>query len=86
MPRGKLKSFTAAFFYSSDNVDAFMEPAMPMMAIPSRVTATPNSTEVVRLAKATCSGKKILSRMGPITVPSPAHVPKAMLCPKATPR
>ena len=85
-PRVKLKSFTAARFSSSDSIAAFIEPATPMMAMPSRVTATPISTEAVRLANAFCSGKKMLSSTGPIMVPSPAHVPRAMLCPRATPR
>ncbi len=43
-PLGKLKSFTAAFFSSSESEAAFMLPATPMMAIPRRVTTTPRMT------------------------------------------
>ena len=85
-PLGKLKSFTAAFFSSSESEAAFMEPATPMIAIPIRVTTTPRITANVNDSKALSSGKKILSSTGPMMVPSPAHVPKAIDCPRATPK
>ena len=85
-PFGKLKSFTASFFCSSESEDAFMLPARPMTAIPTKVTTTPMITDAVSDAKAFCSGKKIFRSTGPMMVPRPAHVPRAILCPRATPR
>ena len=85
-PLGKLKSLTAAFFSSSESDEAFMLPATPMMAIPISVTTTPRITLKVSEDKASISGKKMLSNTGPMMVPKPAHVPKAMLCPSATPK
>ena len=85
-PLGKLKSLTAAFFSSSEREAAFMLPATPMMAMPTKVTTTPRITLKVKAAKAFISGKKMLSKTGPMMVPKPAQVPKAMLCPRATPR
>ena len=85
-PFGKLKSFTAAFFSSSESDAAFMLPAKPMMPMPISVTTTPVITEKVSADSASCSGKKMLSSTGPMMVPSPAQVPRAMLCPRATPR
>ncbi len=85
-PFGKLKSFTAAFFSSSDSDAAFIEPATPIMAMPASVTTTPRITAKVSLLSASSSGKKMFRSTGPMMVPSPAHVPRAMLCPSATPR
>ena len=85
-PLGKLKSFTAAFFSSSESDEAFILPATPMIAIPSRVTTTPSITLKVSDERAFISGKKMLSNTGPMMVPRPAQVPRAMLCPNATPR
>ena len=86
IPLGKLKSFTAAFFSSSESDAAFIEPATPMMAMPSRVTATPMSTAAVSDCSGLSSGKKMFSSTGPMMVPSPAQVPNAIDCPSATPR
>ena len=85
-PLGKLKSLTAAFFSSSESEAAFILPATPMMAIPISVTTTPSITAKVNDSRALSSGKKKLSSTGPMMVPSPAQVPKAMDCPRATPR
>ena len=85
-PLGKLKSLTAAFFSSSESEAAFIEPATPMMAIPISVTTTPRITANVNDSKALSSGKNMLSSTGPMMVPNPAQVPKAIDCPKATPR
>ena len=79
IPLGKLKSFTASFFSSSLRPCAFMCPAMPIMAIPIKVTTTPMITADVKLSKGFCSGKKTFSNTGPMMVPKPAQVPKAML-------
>ena len=85
-PLGKLKSFTAAFFSSSDSDEAFIEPATPMMAMPSSVTTTPRMTAKVSFDSGSVSGKKMLSSTGPMMVPRPAQVPKAIDWPRATPR
>ena len=79
MPFVKLKSFTASRFSSSESDAAFIEPAIPIIAIPTSVTTTPIITDVVRsLACPVNSGAKI--------VPSPAQVPSAIDWPRATPR
>ena len=85
-PLGKLKSFTAAFFSSSESILAFIEPATPMMAMPTRVTTTPRMTAKVSELRASSSGKKTLSSTGPMMVPRPAQVPRAIDWPRATPR
>ena len=85
-PFVKLKSLTAAFFSSSESDAAFMLPATPMTAIPASVTTTPRITLKVSDERAFISGKKTLSSTGPMIVPKAAHVPRAMLCPNATPR
>ena len=85
-PLGKLKSFTAAFFSSSDSDADFMEPATPIMAMPTSVTTTPRITEKVSEFRAFISGKKMLSSTGPMMVPRPAQVPRAIDWPRATPR
>ena len=85
-PLGKLKSLTASFFSSSERVADFIAPATPMIAIPMRVTTTPMMTDEVRADNALSSGKNTLRRTGPMIVPRPAHVPKAIDCPRATPR
>ena len=85
-PLGKLKSFTAAFFSSSESDEAFIEPATPMMAMPASVTTTPSITEKVSELRALSSGKNMLRSTGPMIVPSPAQVPRAIDWPRATPR
>ena len=85
-PLGKLKSFTAAFFSSSEREADFIPPATPMIAIPTSVTTTPKMTAKVSDCKAFISGKNRFSKTGPIIVPNPAHVPKAIDCPNATPK
>ena len=77
-PFGKLKSFTAAFFSSSESDAAFMLPAIPMMAMPKSVTTTPMITAYVNESSALSSGKKMLSNTGPMIVPRPAQVPRAI--------
>ena len=77
-PLGKLKSFTASRFSSSERAADFMPPATPMMAMPMSVTTTPKMTANVRLSSAFISGKKMFSSTGPMMVPRPAQVPRAI--------
>ena len=63
-----------------------MLPATPIMAMPRSVTTTPRMTLKVSVDKASISGKKMLSNTGPMMVPRPAQVPRAILWPRATPR
>ena len=86
IPLGKLKSLTAAFFSSSESDCAFMFPAMPITAMPASVTTTPIITEAVSWSRYPMPGYITLSMTGPSIVPRPAHVPKAIDWPRATPR
>ena len=79
MPFPKLKSFTAFFFSSSGSAALFIAPATPMMAMPTRVTTTPMMTALVRSAAWPVN-------TGPRMAPRAEQVPRAMLCPRATPR
>ena len=86
IPLGKLKSLTTAFFSSSESEADFIDPATPITAMPINVITTPTMTDAVNLESASSSGKKRLSNTGAMMVPRPAQVPKAILCPNATPR
>ena len=79
IPLVKLKSFTAFFFSSSLRLADFMLPARPIMPIPTNVTTTPTITDVVK-------SPALPVNTGVNIVPNPAQVPKAIDCPRATPK
>lgn len=58
IPFGKLKSLTAAFFSSSESEADFIEPAIPIMAIPISVITTPAITDARKLREGVQFGEE----------------------------
>ena len=74
------------FFSSSLSEEAFIEPAGPIIAMPRRVTITPIMTDAVKVASIPWPDKAYSIPRGRGWCQDQAHVPRAIDCPRATPR